>query len=149
MPTHIRFVFSPFYLCIGDFEPTNPYSCGTDFNCAYSNRCLAEAAGYNIDADCCQAPMPSICGMIEDPLVCGTKQCPYANECLASLAGYDASQCTAPPPTCPVSGVDCSGQPSNPYTCGPLNCPYNTVCDAEGAGFDLGKDCCQDTRTTT
>jgi len=132
-----------------DFEPTNPYSCGADYTCAYSNRCLAEAAGFNIEADCCQAPMQSLCGMISSPLVCGNKQCPYANECLASLAGYDPSQCTAPPPTCPVSDVDCSGEPSNPYTCGPNNCPYNTVCDAEGARFDLGDDCCQDTRSNT
>ena len=93
--------------------------------------------------------MPSSCPMISSPLFCGSKQCPYANECIASLAGYDSSQCTAPPPTCPVGDKDCEGEPSNPYTCGQNKCAYKTVCDAQSAGFDLGADCCQDTRSNT
>lgn len=132
-----------------DFDPTNPYACGKDYECAYPKRCLAEAAGYNIEDDCCQAPQPSACGFIFEPLICGSKECPYDNECIASLAGYDPSQCSPAPETCPVGGEDCSGDPSNPYTCGDIKCEYKTTCDVESAGFDIGDDCCQDTRSNT
>ena len=45
-------------------EPFNPYSCGADLECPYTTRCDAEAAGYNIEADCCQSPQPSACGLM-------------------------------------------------------------------------------------
>ena len=108
---------------------------------------VAEAAGYSMD-QCCQAPQPSICPMIFDPLVCGTKACPYDNECIASLAGYTPDQCSPAPPECPVSTDDCSGDPDSPYpyVCGPNRCSYAKTCEATGAGFDVAADCCQDTQ---
>ena len=39
----------------------NPVICGPDLNCGYENFCLAQAAGFDMDADCCQAPQPSAC----------------------------------------------------------------------------------------
>ena len=45
-------------------EPFNPYSCGANLECPYNTRCHAEAAGYNIDSECCQAPQPSACGQM-------------------------------------------------------------------------------------
>jgi len=45
-------------------EPFNPYSCGDDLECPYNTRCDAEAAGYNIENDCCQSPQPSACGLM-------------------------------------------------------------------------------------
>lgn len=135
---------------IGEWEPVNPYSCGEDFSCGYENRCLAESAGFNIEEDCCQAPQPSACPMIFDPLVCGSKKCPYSNSCIAELAGYTPdTQCEAPPEECPAGTKDCSMEPANPYTCGSSRCPYATICEAEDAGWDLGADCCQDTRGAT
>jgi len=128
-----------------DFEPVNPYTCGED-SCAYENRCLASAAGFDVDTECCQAPQPSVCPMNFDPQICGTLQCSYSNECIANLAGYSADQCESPPPECPAGTKDCSGDPANPYTCGASRCPYNTICELQDAGFDL-EDCCQDVRT--
>ena len=79
-----------------DFEPTRPYKCGQDFNCLYTKDCLAEAAGFDVDEDCCQAPDPAACGLIYQPQICGSKQCPYDNLCVADLAGYSEQQCESP-----------------------------------------------------
>jgi len=91
-----------------DFEPNNPHVC---FGCSYENICLAEAAGYDIDNDCCQSPNPSACGLIFQPLICGSKQCRYDNLCLAELSGYSETQCTStlPPQPCTDFGTcgDC------------------------------------------
>ena len=108
---------SPITSRTGDYEPVNPYTCGED-SCAYENRCLASAAGFDVDTECCQAPQPSICPMNFDPQICGTLQCSYSNTCVANLAGYSDDQCESPPPECPAGSKDCSGDPANPYTCG-------------------------------
>ena len=129
---------------VGDYEPVNPYTCGAD-SCPYENRCLASAAGFDVDTECCQAPQPSVCGMDFDPQICGTMQCSYSNMCIANLAGYTDDQCESPPPECPAGTGGCSGEPSNPYTCGPNRCPYDTICELEDAGWEI-EDCCQDVR---
>ena len=46
------------------FDPANPHACGDGYSCAYANICLAETAGFDIDADCCQSPQPSMCPMM-------------------------------------------------------------------------------------
>ena len=43
------------------FEPFNPLICGDNYACGYDNFCLARANGFDTDADCCQAPQPSMC----------------------------------------------------------------------------------------
>ena len=108
---------SPITSRTGDYEPVNPYTCGED-SCAYENRCLASAAGFDVDTECCQSPQPSVCPMNFDPQICGTLQCSYSNTCIANFAGYSDDQCESPPPECPAGSKDCSGDPANPYTCG-------------------------------
>lgn len=116
-PTTHFSLSSPITSRSGDYEPVNPYTCGED-SCAYENRCLASAAGFDVDTECCQSPQPSICPMNFDPQICGTLQCSYSNTCVANLAGYSDDQCESPPPECPTGTKDCSGDPANPYTCG-------------------------------
>eukprot|EP00539_Tryblionella_compressa_P010938 CAMPEP_0178803564 /NCGR_PEP_ID=MMETSP0745-20121128/14548_1 /TAXON_ID=913974 /ORGANISM="Nitzschia punctata, Strain CCMP561" /LENGTH=404 /DNA_ID=CAMNT_0020462675 /DNA_START=92 /DNA_END=1306 /DNA_ORIENTATION=+ len=134
-----------------DFDPFNPVVCGPDKNCGYKNFCLAAAAGYDVEADCCQAPQPSSCSFLYDPKVCGSKACPYDNLCIAELAGYSADQCTDAPEQCPAGDdAQCSGEPSNPHKCGSgKQCQYENICLARSAGYDITADCCQDTRTNT
>jgi hypothetical protein len=34
-------------------SPANPVKCGTSFDCLYDKFCLAQAAGCNVNTDCC------------------------------------------------------------------------------------------------
>jgi len=124
------------------FDPTNPHQCG-ELGCYYDSICLAESAGFNIDKDCCQAPMPSMCSANYEPLVCGSKKCEYDNQCIASLAGYSEDQCSTPPPECPTGSGACTDN-FDPYTCGINRCEYPNSCEAEAAGFNVQYDCCRD-----
>lgn len=92
---------------------------------------IEQLNGHSVDADCCQAPSPSACPFLYQPVVCGNKKCVYDNDCIAELAGYTASsQCqTYEPPssTCPVpSGSDPCTANIEPVKCGPnYECTYD------------------------
>lgn len=68
-------------------EPANPVKCGPGKQCLYANFCLARAANYDVDTDCCQDSRETVCASDIAPVSCGAptgKQCPYDNQCLAS-----------------------------------------------------------------
>ena len=78
-----------------DFDPTNRFNCGNNLQCPYRTICDLEAAGFDQEDDCCQAPLEnSGCVQIFDPVVCGDRECPYSNLCIAEESGYDRDQCT-------------------------------------------------------
>eukprot|EP00563_Minutocellus_polymorphus_P017440 CAMPEP_0197717378 /NCGR_PEP_ID=MMETSP1434-20131217/1928_1 /TAXON_ID=265543 /ORGANISM="Minutocellus polymorphus, Strain CCMP3303" /LENGTH=713 /DNA_ID=CAMNT_0043301899 /DNA_START=112 /DNA_END=2256 /DNA_ORIENTATION=+ len=95
--------------------PRNPYKCGDEsvgYKCLYDNTCLVKDAGFDIDADCCQAPDAGACPSSYEPVFCGggDKICPYSNMCLAELAGYSDKQCSPEPGTaCPTDILICPG----------------------------------------
>ena len=120
-----------------DDFPRNPYKCGAD-SCVYGNVCLVKDAGFDIDADCCQAPDPGACLSIYDPVFCGggDNVCPYSNLCLAELAGYSEKQCSSvsdPGVVCPADVLECPGgetlnrDPEN--DCQFPSCPCDSIAD--------------------
>lgn len=123
-----------------------PVLCG-NLKCKYSNACVAEAAGYNVAAQCslfsCPAVDPATCTREYKPTACGPDQCIYDNDCLASNAGFDLGQCTpltdpTNPTECPVPEQTACTLNLDPMQCGTLGCRYDNPCLAEAAGFTMG-----------
>jgi len=119
-----------------DNSPSNPHKCGDGYKCLYDNTCFVKDAGFDIDADCCQAPDASACPSSYEPVFCGggDKICPYSNMCLADLAGYSKNQCSPEPgTTCPTDVLICPGgemlnrDPDN--GCEFARCPCDTIND--------------------
>ena len=117
-------------------SPRNPHKCGDGYKCFYDNLCLVEDAGFDFNADCCQAPDASACPSFYEPVFCGggDKICSYSNMCLADLAGYSEEQCSPEPGTaCPEDVLICPGgetlnrDPDN--KCEFPRCPCDTITD--------------------
>lgn len=83
----------------------SPVVCGGEL-CSYTNPCLAQAAGYNVDFECVadepfglnevvecpEMGLESVCHMQYDPVMCGDpKVCEYSNDCVAEAAGYNVT----------------------------------------------------------
>ena len=44
-----------------EFDPINRFKCGQLFLCTYDTICAVNNAGFNQNADCCQAPTNAAC----------------------------------------------------------------------------------------
>jgi len=125
--------------------------------CLYDNKCLAEAAGFDL-AVCERAPTPSpaigifcpvpdparTCLVTPDRVLC-PGDCVYASGCVAEGAGFNPTDCETIPgtgtgPTCPVPGpASICPAIAAPVVC-TGGCEYGNLCLATASGF-LASDC--------
>jgi len=150
--------------CTTEFAPIrcDLGEAGVGVFCEYGNGCQAEAAGFDIEADCefavfdetpsptfdCPVPGEGIpCQDIYEPVSCGDVGCVYGNQCEADAAGYADGDCVEAAPTqtdvdvvtpCPAiyDPVECGGDADGDGDgSGGAAGVYDNLCLAEASGY--------------